>query len=156
MAAKSYALTFNGYWREPNISGLPAKSGIYCVYACTYNSNAKTVSLNRLLYFGEAADMQARVAGHEKWGDWRRELRIGEELCFSASLISGAEDRQRAEAAEIFKHKPVCNTTYIDAFPFDRTTITNAGTAALMTAQFTVERTDPAAKAYSIYGMRRI
>jgi hypothetical protein len=31
MAAKTCALTFDGYWREPNISGLPAKSGIYGV-----------------------------------------------------------------------------------------------------------------------------
>ena len=33
MAAKSYSLDYDGYWRVPNISGLPANSGIYCVYA---------------------------------------------------------------------------------------------------------------------------
>jgi len=55
MATKSYSLEFDGYWREPNASGLPPKSGIYCVYACVHNADRKTVSLKRLLYIGEAA-----------------------------------------------------------------------------------------------------
>ena len=35
MTSKSYTLDFSGYWREQYIGNLPAKSGIYCVYACT-------------------------------------------------------------------------------------------------------------------------
>ena len=156
MAEKSYVLIFGGYWREPNVSGLPASSGIYCVCACTHNTAAGTVSLNRLLYIGEAENVRDRVQGHEKWPEWRHELRLGEEICVSAALIAGIAERQRAEAAEIFKHKPPCNTTYRDAFPFDRTTITNNGRAALLVPTFTVERTESLAKTYSTYGLRRI
>lgn len=145
MAAKSYALTFDGYWREPNISGLPAKSGIYGVYACTYNEAGRTVSINRLLYIGEAGDVQSRVAGHEKLPAWKRQLKQGEVLCFNAALISPETDRQRAEAAMIFKHKPPCNTEYVDNFPFDTTTVTTGGKNSLMHASFTVVRTEKAA-----------
>lgn len=145
MAAKSYALTFDGYWREPNISGLPAKSGIYGVYACTYNESGRTVSINRLLYIGEAGDVQGRVAGHEKLPAWKRQLKQGEVLCFNAALISPETDRQRAEAAMIFKHKPPCNTEYMDNFPFDATTVTTGGKNGLMHASFTVVRTEKAA-----------
>jgi hypothetical protein len=110
MVAKSYTLTFDGYWREPNIGGLPAKAGIYCAYACVFNAGAGTVTLNRLLYIGEAENQHDRVQGHEKWPTWRGKLKAGEEICFSVASIAGQEDRQRAEAAEIFKHKPPCNS----------------------------------------------
>ena len=109
MAAQSYSLAFDGYWREPNISGLPDKSGIYGVYACTYDTNAGTVSISRLLYIGEAADVRQRLAGHEGWSTWKRQLKTGEVLCVNAALISPEGARQRAEAAMIFKHKPPCN-----------------------------------------------
>lgn len=142
MAAKSYSVTFDGYWREPNIGGLPAKSGVYCVYACTYNAQASTVDLLKLLYIGEADDVRGRIANHEKWPAWRAKLKTGEVLCFNAAVVDGKDDRQRVEAAEIFKHKPPCNTEYGDNFPFDRTTIANSGKAALLAGQFTVERTD--------------
>lgn len=44
----NYALNFDGYWREPNVGWMPSISGIYGVYACTYNSYGQTVSLERL------------------------------------------------------------------------------------------------------------
>jgi len=145
MAVRSFALPFDGYWREPNISGLPAQSGIYGVYACIYNAQAGTVSLNRLVYIGEGADVRGRVAAHEGWPVWKRQLKLGEELCVNAALISPEADRQRAEAAMIFKHKPPCNTEYTENFPFDTTTITTSGKNALMVASFTVTRTEKVA-----------
>lgn len=139
MVAKSYALVFEeGYWREPNVSGLPAASGVYGVYACTHNVSGNTVSLRKLLYIGEAADVRARVAGHERRYDWRRQLQRGEELCFNAALISPREDRERAEAAMIYEHKPPLNVDYVHAFPFDVTTVATSGRNALMKAYFTV------------------
>lgn len=141
MAAKSYTLTFDGYWREPNIDALPAKSGIYCVYTCTFNEQKKKVSLERLIYIGEADDVRGRVQNHEKSPAWRKKLKPDEQICFSCAPIAGEDDRHRAEAAEIFEHKPPCNTEYADSFPFDRTTISNDGETALVTKQFTVERT---------------
>lgn len=141
MAAKSYSLEFSGYWRVSNAGGLPARSGVYGVYACTHNMLANTVTLQRLLYIGEAENVQARVAGHERWSDWARELKMGEELCFNAALIGPAPDRQRAEAAMIFHHKPSCNVEYVHNFPFDATSIATSGTNALMNSYFTVQPT---------------
>ena len=135
---KSYILNFNGYWRELGIGGLPAQSGIYGVYAATYNAAQDTVTLNRLIYIGESEDVRARVGGHEKWPLWKRQLRSGEEVCFNVALISGDADRQRAEATMIFEHKPVCNEEYVHSFPFDKTTVTTGGRNVLMTAFFTV------------------
>lgn len=152
MVAKSYSLAFDGYWREPNVANLPAKSGIYGVYACFHNSGQGTVTLNRLLYIGEAADLQGRVANHNLWSSWKRQLKQGEVLCFNAALIGPEADRQWAEAAMIFRHKPPCNTEYIDNFPFDTTTITTGGKNALMQASFTVIRTEKAA--IGAYGRR--
>jgi hypothetical protein len=42
----------------------------------------------------------------------------------------------------IFKHKPPCNTTYVEAFPFEATTITTMGENTVMHASFTVRRTE--------------
>ena len=138
MAAKTFSLQFDGYWREPNISGLPDKSGVYGVYACTFDSGQQTVSLNRLLYIGDAADVRDRVKNHDRWQDWKRQLKAGEVICINAALISPQADRCRAEAAMIFKHKPPCNTEYVDNFPFDSTTIATSGKNALMVPSFTV------------------
>lgn len=149
MSVKSYALAFEGYWREPNVSGIPAKSGIYGVYACTFDSNQNTVSLRRLLYIGEAADMCDRVTNHDRWQDWKRKLNQGEVICVNAALISPEADRQRAEAALVFKHKPPCNTEYVDAFPFDTTSIASSGKNALMETSFSVTRVEKAAVAGS-------
>lgn len=145
MVAKSYSLDFNGYWREPNIDGLPAKSGVYGVYACTYNSSERTVALKRLIYIGESENIKSRVATHEKWPMWKRQLRAGEQICFNAALISPASDRERSEAAMINRHKPACNVEYVDEFPYDTTTITTKGRNALMERYFTVHRKSAAA-----------
>ena len=127
MADKTFDLDFDGYWPEPNIGGLPKKSGIYGVYACTYDAEDKTVSLKRLIYIGESENVHDRIADHEKWQDWRDELKSGEDICINAALISPSSDRQRAEAAMINKHKPTCNTEYVDSFPFDTTTVNTSG-----------------------------
>ena len=82
--AKSYALLFNGYYL--GAGGLPAKSGIYCVYACTHDARENRVSIRKLLYIGESANVQNRVAGHPRQQDWKRELHRGEVLCFNAAL----------------------------------------------------------------------
>lgn len=140
MASRSFTLNFDGYWRGLNIDWIPDRPGVYCVYACNHIAKENLVTLNRLLYVGESADMKRRVAGHEKWGEWQRQLRGGEELCFSAALISPPDDRLRAEAATVHHHKPPCNTEYIHAFPFDQTTIMTTGRNALLATSFTVFR----------------
>lgn len=155
MNAKSYNLNFAGYWRERNVSGLPAQSGIYGVYAATYNPSNDTATLNRLLYIGESENVRNRVTNHEKWQTWRRQLRTGEELCFNMAPISPAAERERAEAAMIYEHKPPCNEEYVNSFPYDQTSITTAGRNALMTKRFTVYRTKQSTGLYGLSGVRR-
>jgi excinuclease UvrABC nuclease subunit len=140
MAAKTISLDFGGYWREPNIGSLPANSGIYTVYECSYNSEEGTVSLRRVISIGEADNVKDRIKNHEKWPEWRRYCGAGNQICFSCAEIPKV-DRQRAEAALIFKHKPPVNTDYKDSFPFDQTTIILSGRFALLTKEFTVDRT---------------
>ena len=141
MAAKSYTLDYDGYWRAPNISGLPASSGIYSVYSCVHNVSEKTVTLRRILYIGESENVRTRISNHERWDDWVRELKAGEELCFNAALISPAADRERVEAAMIHHHKPPCNVEYVNAFPFDTTTVSTSGKNAKLDRYFTVYTT---------------
>lgn len=141
MSGKTYELTFDGYWRERNAGGIPARSGIYCVYGCVHNAQAGTVTIKRLIYIGEAANMKDRVAGHEKRARWKRQLGPGEELCFNAAPIGPQSDRERAEAAIIFRHKPPCNEEYVNSFPYERTSVTTGGKNALLAASFTVEPT---------------
>ena len=139
MTAKTYDLTFDGYWRSHKISGLPPQSGLYCVYACTYNQHNSTVSIRKLLYIGESENIQSRVANHERWKDWEKELQYGEILCFNAALVRVDGDRLRTEAAMIFHHKPPCNKEFTDSFPFDTTSISTSGKNAELDAYFTVQ-----------------
>lgn len=134
---KTISLTFDGYWRQNAVGGVPARSGVYTVYAGTYDGGANTVSLSRLVYIGESKDGRERLDKHDKWPDWFRQLRSGEELIFGFASIASA-DRVRAEAALIFKHKPICNVEYKHSFPFPTTTISCRERNALLSVAFTV------------------
>ena len=137
---KTISLEFEGYWLEINKGGVPAQSGIYCVYVCTYNQSKDTVTLRELVYVGESENVRDRLANHERLPDWKKRLRAGETLCYSVAAVSGS-DRNRAEAAVIFHHKPPCNTEYKYSFPFEITTIQTFGKNALLDSSFTVSRT---------------
>jgi len=141
MSAKTISIKFKGYWRDKDKSGVPAQSGVYCVYECKYNKNNDSVSLLKLIYIGEADNVQERIANHEKYQDWLKHVRFGNELCFSFGPILST-DRERAEAAMIFKHKPPENEEYKYSFPFEQTTISLSGEIALLKIYFTVERTE--------------
>ena len=140
---KKISLTFDGYWRDANKDGVPAESGVYVVYECSYDAQAKRVSLKKIIYMGESGDVHDRIDGHEKWPEWRKQVRAGNVICFSFAPI-GNPDRERAEAALIFKHKPPTNTEYVNSFPFDETTVTSTGKTALLHTSFTVQRTKAA------------
>ena len=140
MAEQKFSVKFDGYWREPNKDGIPSKSGVYCVYECTYNEDNKTVSIHKLIYIGESGDVNDRIQNHEQWDDWKSHVREGNQLCFSFGEVE-SENRDRVEAALIFEHKPPENSEYTDSFPFDRTTISLSGNTKLLNTYFTVERT---------------
>jgi len=140
MVSKAYQLEYDGYWREPNVGGMSDNSGIYCVYSCVFNASEKTVTLKKVLYIGESENIRERISSHEKWDAWKSKLTSGQQLCLSAALINGDADRRRAEAAMINKHKPPCNTEYVNAFPYDQTSIATSGKNGLLDPNFTVYR----------------
>ncbi|MGD0038960.1 MAG: GIY-YIG nuclease family protein [Isosphaeraceae bacterium] len=137
---KTISIEFAGYYREPNIGGLPASAGVYCVYACTFDAQAQTVDLKRLIYIGESENIKERVANHNLWAAWRRQLTTGQVICVSAGGVSPEQTRHRAEAAMIFKHKPPVNEEYKHSFPFDTTTMSLSGRTNLLTPSFTVKK----------------
>jgi excinuclease UvrABC nuclease subunit len=140
MTAQTFSIKFEGYWREQKKSSIPAKSGIYCVYSCMHDAQAKTVSLKKLIYIGESENVNSRIANHEKLPDWQRHVKQGELLCYSFGSAPSS-NRVRCEAATIFKHKPPVNSEYANAFPFDQTTMALTGVTALLHTTFTVNRT---------------
>ena len=115
-------------------------SGIYCVYECTHNRREGTVTIHKLIYIGESANVRSRIAGHEKRRDWLKHVRAGNELCYNFGSIV-AQDRERGEAAYIYKHKPIENTEYVNDFPYPTTTCISEGKAFLLTPRFTVTKT---------------
>jgi len=139
MAEQAFSLNFDGYWREVKKGSIPDKSGVYCVYACTYDQQAKNLSIRMLIYIGEADNVRARIAAHERQEDWEAHLQDGEVLCYSCAP-SAAANRERCEAALINEHQPPENTEYKDAFPFDTTTINTTGKNKCLKATFTVLR----------------
>ncbi len=139
MSEQSFTLNFKGFWLESHIDSIPFDSGIYCVYACSFNKQTKTVIINKQVYVGEADDVNQRRKNHEKWPDWKKALSYGEELCFSFAHFD-SPNRTRVEAALIFKHKSPINDDYKDSFPFDKTTILLSGATELLFQIFTVER----------------
>lgn len=143
MFSNDYNLNFSGYWLEANVGSMPAASVVYCVYTCAYNPLMNQVSIKKLIYIGEAGNVQQRVSGHEKWADWKRQLSLGERLCFSTAAIGLFNDRDRAEAALIFWHKPTVNSEYVNRFPFQSTGITTSRSNALLSSQFSVLNQQP-------------
>lgn len=141
MAAKTINLEFDGYWLEKNIGGIPKQSGIYVVYECSYNAQANTVSLLKVIYIGEAENVNERIAKHEKWPLWRKHCGVNNQICFSFAPVTNP-DRQRGEAAMIYKHKPPVNDEYKYTFPFDQTTMNLTGKTNLLETYFTVQRKD--------------
>lgn len=136
-----FVINYQGYWREANVSGIPTKSGVYTVYTCSYDSTAKTVGLNKIVYIGESGNVNQRIASHEKWSRWKKHLRQGEQICISFASINSS-DRVRVEAALIFQHQPPENSEYIGSFPFPQTSVNTSGENALLKSSFTVYPTN--------------
>ncbi|AKN32334.1 hypothetical protein Ccar_16275 [Clostridium carboxidivorans P7] len=140
MAAKTFDINFRGYWRESDVAGIPSESGVYCVYECTYNKNNDTVGIHKLIYIGESNNVNGRIANHEKWEDWRKEVAKANEICISFGQVDSTY-RERVEAALIYHHQPAVNTECMEGFNYDRTTINTSDCNAKLSANFTVERT---------------
>ena len=157
MTATTISIEFFGYWRDERKAALPEQSGVFCVYECTSNATENTVTIHKLIYIGEADNVKSRVINHEKYADWLKYVRAGNQLCFS---FGGAEamDRARAVAAMIVVHKPLANVEYVDAFPFDWITVFLSGaTACLIESPFTKHAQDsPVKRLWNFYGQESI
>jgi len=140
---KEIELKFSGYYRDVNRKSVPNTSGVYLVYRCVYNKEVKpkpTVTLKQLIYIGESEAVRDRIGEeHEGRECWEGKLETGEVLCFSFAPASEA-DRERAEAALVYKKKPICNDQGKDSFNYDKTTIKSTGTCWNIPEEFTVEK----------------
>lgn len=115
---KKYNLTFKGYWRDCNRSGLPAISGIYLVYKCLYNQKAKAVKLIELMYIGQADNIRARNKEHEKRDAFLKECKGEETLCYSVAEVDKA-NLNIVENALIFAQKPRLNEKCKDIYNYE-------------------------------------
>jgi hypothetical protein len=141
MPSKHYDIKFDGFWREPNIGGIPANSGVYCVYVCIFDAISKTVALQKLVYIGSASNVKEAVAHHDQWPKWRSYLTGDEQICISLAPV-GEADRERVAAALIYEKKPPANDQFKDNFPFPAVSITTSGRNVFLTPSFNVSRID--------------
>lgn len=107
-----YSLNMEGYWVDQNRSAMPCYSGVYCVYACTYNASSNTVALRALLYVGQAQNVNVRIFNHEKRGVWAQHLNFGETVCYTCAYVDG-RSLDVVEAALVYKLKPPVNDLLI-------------------------------------------
>lgn len=135
---KTIELEFKGYRLEEDKDGIASISGVYCVYSCVYNKE-DTVTLNKLLYIGESDNVHDRIANHDRLDDWMNSLRSGQTLCYSYANVSSA-DRERAEAALIFKMQPPYNSEHKDQFIYEDTEVKTNGRNKFLPAEFTVKK----------------
>jgi excinuclease UvrABC nuclease subunit len=138
--AKTIKLEFDGYYRE---EGLPPPghdcAGIYVVYAGKYISEG-TCELREVLYIGRSGDVDERPSSkHHKYKSWHEQLEKNEILYFS---FANTDDEKRAEAALIYKIKPICNDTGKNGFHYPETTITKSERNTDLELSFTVQNTD--------------
>ena len=98
--------------------------------------------MKNLVYIGQAEDVRKRITDeHEGRECWEGKLKTGEVLCFSFAP-AGKADRERAEAALVYKMKPICNVQGKDSFNYDKTTIKSTGRCKYIPEEFTVERSE--------------
>ncbi len=130
-------INFVGYWLYPDISGIPNKSGIFCVYECTHDQPNNRLVITRLLYIGEAEYLRVRIHNHEKRDLWKSQVRPENQICYSYALVDPVI-RRKIEAAMIFEHKPLLNEEFQYSFPFPTMNISSAGNIFYLHKNFTV------------------
>lgn len=133
---KRISLDFQGYYLKRE--SLPSLPGIYCVYRCAVNRDKKTVFIKELLYIGESIDVNNRLENHDRFLDWQNSLGYGEVLCYSYAYVSNI-DRERAEAALIYKHQPRFNEQHIYDFGYLKTEIITKGQNKLLEKNFIID-----------------
>lgn len=111
----NYFLNVQGYWTDLNRHSIPCITGVYFVFACVYNPVPNTVSLKRLLYVGQAIDVNARISSHTKRPMWASMLALGETVCYSVTAVDG-RSLDVVEAALVYKLKPPTNDVLVEHY----------------------------------------
>ena len=127
-----------GYWREPNKHGIPAMSGIYCVYRAFYDVGRDVVVLKQLLYIGQALNANERIAGHEMLPRWNLTLQSGETLCYSFGMVM-PKDLDVCEAAMIYSNKPLFNIQYKDSYVGEPVRLSLSGQIHLLLPNISID-----------------
>lgn len=128
-AEQRFDLVFKGFFS--NVSSLPSSSGVYCVYRGKYDGSSDSVKLYELLYIGKAIDIRQRHTNHENFGEWKRNLKIGEQLWYSYA-DEAQSNLVRCEAALIYLNQPRCNHAGKDSFRYYDTFISATGATVLL------------------------
>ncbi len=128
---KEFSLDFNGYWREVNKGGVPAKSGIYLVYRCVYNSKKDTVGLKEIIYIGKSENAHNRIVNHDKIHEFNAQLENGEELCYAFAEVP-VTNLDIVENALVFAQKPILNDNLKDSYNYEAVSIKVDGRCACM------------------------
>jgi hypothetical protein len=124
---KNYNKTFQGYYRYEKRNAIPADQGVYAVMSCKYQEKSKSVMLTKLLYIGQATDLNQRLNNHDHLNCWKKHLKPGEEICFNFTLIDDSDDLDRIEATLIYVNMPPCNEQGLENFNYLPTTVTCQG-----------------------------
>ena len=119
-----YDLKFLGYWPIKSRGNVDFWGGMFCIYA--YDGNDP-----RLLYVGEAEEIEASIAGHEDLQKWEKEAN-GQDLYFSAAHLNPDTGRQRAQDALVYRHRPPCNEEVPAYFKYDVKLLTSGANACLV------------------------
>ncbi|WP_286700004.1 GIY-YIG nuclease family protein [Aeromonas sp. 62-46] len=138
--ATEFEIDFEGYKLQFGNDKSTAKSGIYCVYRCVFDSENNKVLLKKLIYIGESKNVNERLANHNRFEDWSKSLKTGEVLCYTFGAVP-PEHRERCEAAMIFRHKPEFNSEHTEEFNHKPSTIVLTGRTQFLDTRFTVEPT---------------
>lgn len=128
---RHFDISFKGYRRDCNKATLPDYSGIYIVYRCKYNTEDNTVTLNEIIYIGQALDLNQRLNKHEKYDSFTNECKQGEELCFSYAKVA-KEDLDIVENAIVFAEKPRLNERLVDNYNHEDAQFNITGECALL------------------------
>ena len=118
-----YDLKFVGYWPVTSKGNVQFWGGMYCIYAFKGDDP-------RLLYIGEAEEIEASIAGHKDLRKWEREAN-GDELRFSAAHLNPDVGRRLAQASLVYRHRPPCNEEVPDHLKYDLKLLTRGSNACL-------------------------
>lgn len=133
MRALKCILNIEGYWREENCQSIPKISGVYFVFENTYDKVNDTIQLKRLLYIGEADNIQERIRTHRKRALWKSVTSCNSEISFAITPVSNIV-RSRVESAYICRNKPLLNEKVDYCFDFDKTIIISLGETSFIEA----------------------